>query len=76
MRNYDYLHESITDGNSASAGRTYRVLRSSNSNNRKLVGTEMLATKMTADFEDGTARLFVNVQTGGYAYFGNDTIVV
>lgn len=75
MRNYDYHHEGITDGNAALPGRSYTILRTNKPELRKLLGLEMLATKMTQEFEGGTYRLFVLVSTGGAAWLNYETIV-
>ena len=75
MRTYDYHHEGISDGNAAVAGRSYKVLRSSRPENRKLLGLDLLATKLTQEFEGGEFRLFVLVSSGGFAWLNSDTIV-
>jgi hypothetical protein len=79
MRNYDYLHQGITDGNAAVPGRSYTIQRTHNKVLKKLIGSTLLATKQTATFDDGDgpyeARLFVNVATGGVVYLNSDVII-
>lgn len=75
MRAYDYLHEGLTDGNEATPGRIYKVMRSTLPENKKLVGMDMLATKLTQTYETGEFRLFVLPSTGGYAWLDRNTVL-
>lgn len=75
MRTYDYTHSGITDGNAATPGRIYKVLRTSRPENRKLIGLDLLATKLTQEYEVGEFRLFVSPATGGFAWLDRSTVL-
>ncbi|CAB1282924.1 hypothetical protein [Xylella phage Cota] len=70
MRTYDYLHQGLTEGGSATAGKTYTVIRTKQ--NLKGLTDGWIASKFVT--EDGL-RLFVREGTGSVACFGRDDIL-
>ena len=70
MRTYDYLHQGLIEGGSATPGKTYTVIRTFQ--NLKGLTDGWIASKFVT--EDGL-RLFVRGGTGGVAYFGRDDIL-
>lgn len=70
MRSYDYLHQGLCDGNTATPGRVYDVLRTK----QKLDGLTdgWMATKKI-DKASGT-RMFVR-EGGSVAHFGRDDVL-
>lgn len=72
MRNYDYMHEGMTDGPGCVPGRLYTVLRTT----KKIEGLVdgWMATKMIQKTNEGDARLFVR-EGGSVAYFTRNDIL-
>ena len=70
MRTYDYMHEGLCDGLTATPGKVYTVLRTK----QKLEGLVdgWMATKMV-DKSTGS-RLFVR-EGGSVAHFGRDDVI-
>lgn len=70
MRNYDYMHEGLTDGDSAVPGKVYTVLRT----RQKLGGLTdgWMATKQVD--KASRSRLFVR-EGGSVAHFGRDDVL-
>lgn len=70
MHHYDYLHQGLTEGGSATPGKTYTVIRTKQ--NLKGLTDGWIASKFVT--EDGL-RLFVREGTGSVVYFGRDDIL-
>ena len=70
MRTYDYLHQGLTAGDTATPGKVYTVVRTRQ--NLKGLTDGWLASKQVT--EDGL-RLFVRENTGSVAYFGRDEVL-
>lgn len=62
MRNYDYLHQGLTDGLAATPANTYKVIKTDKNIDGQYVG--WLATSTTIKKGKKTYRWFVNVNTG------------
>lgn len=70
MRTYDYLHQGLTEGGSATPGNVYTVVRTRQ--NLKGLTDGWIASKFVN--EEGN-RLFVREGTGSVAYFGRDEVL-
>jgi len=70
MRMYDYMHQGLVDGNTATPGRTYTVLRTKQKLDGNVDG--WMATKATD--KASKSRMFVR-EGGSVAYFGRDDVL-
>jgi hypothetical protein len=73
MKTYDYMHEGLTDGLTATPGRIYTVLRTLVKLKDEAVDG-WRATKQVVNVNDDKFRVFTN-ENGSVAYFGNNDVL-